>query len=155
MQALRLSVLNHSAQLRSGFVCPDLIGLCRTLLRLSNYDEALSINTTLHLLAARQGDRGLPRLRLAILPMLDYLSTVLSQVLMAAYRRIGDVVAHAALPQDAVEGIGIDPVGIGEVKTLRLCRPPRRVVQLQHGRSDLGRSALACWHQVWIDRRRA
>src|ERR1700722_15742959 len=79
-------------------------------------------------LASGQDGCCLLRLRLAFSPTLDQLSAVLPQVLAIAYRWIGNVVAHGALPQHAVECVGMNTVGIGEVKAFCLCRPPCRVV---------------------------
>jgi hypothetical protein len=52
------------------------------------------------------------------------------------------MIAHGALPKNPIESVGIDLVGIGEIKALRLYRPPCRIMQLRHNRCDCCRGPV-------------
>src|ERR1700688_961943 len=49
--------------------------------------------------------------------------------LLNAGPRVGFVISHDSLPQNPIEQIGIDEVGVFEVKAFGRLRPPRTVVE--------------------------
>src|SRR5262249_943631 len=62
------------------------------------------------------------------------------------------VVAHITLPQDTVEQVCIDVIGVGEIKAFGFLSPPRSVMQLRRCRRDLRCIALAGRNQFRINR---
>src|SRR5215470_3243082 len=90
----------------------------------------------------------------ASFPRFQELCSVPAQILATASSRVRDV-PHRAFPEHAIEGLGIDPVGIVEVERLQRFGPPSCVVQLGKHRTEPRIRGLAFGNERRIDGRRA